>query len=93
MGTNNYDNIPQELRATNNWCCWRADPDPSKPGKIKKTPINAKTGGQAQSNNPDTWSWCNGSITVSKTVDESSSLSDYAKFTKRSVIAWVVTEH
>lgn len=50
-----YEYIPQELRSVRNWCCWRADPDPGRPGKIKKVPINALTGGQAQSNNPDTW--------------------------------------
>ena len=50
-----YEYIPQELRAVRNWCCWQAVPDPGRPGKIKKVPINAKTGGQAQSNNPDTW--------------------------------------
>lgn len=50
-----YEYIPQELRSVPNWCCWQAVPDPGRPGKIKKIPINAKTGGQAQSNNPDTW--------------------------------------
>lgn len=61
----NYDHIPQELRSIKNWCCWRADPDPSKPGKIKKTPINAKTGGMAQSNNPDTWCSFNEAVAAS----------------------------
>jgi putative DNA primase/helicase len=52
-----YEHIPNELRRLNQWCCWQLVPDDCKPGKIKKVPINAKTGGQAQSNNPDTW--CN----------------------------------
>lgn len=51
----NYEYIPQELRSVPNWVCWQAIPDQSRTGKIKKVPINAKTGGQAQSNNPDTW--------------------------------------
>lgn len=38
------------------WVCWQGSPDPSRPGKIRKIPINPKTGGNAQSNNPDTWS-------------------------------------
>jgi putative DNA primase/helicase len=37
-------------------------PDPGRPGKIKKIPINARTGKQAQSNNPETW--CNFSEAV-----------------------------
>lgn len=47
--------IPEELRQLNQWVCWQGIPDPTRPGKIKKVPINAKTGGNAQSNNPDTW--------------------------------------
>lgn len=58
-----YECIPQELRSVPNWCCWQAVPDPGRPGKIKKIPINAKTGGQAQSNNPETW--CNFNTAVS----------------------------
>ena len=50
-----YESIPQELKSVSNWCCWRADPDSGRPGTIKKVPINARTGGQAQSNNPETW--------------------------------------
>ena len=50
-----YEYIPQELRTIKNWCCWQAIPDDSRPGKIKKVPINALTGGQAQSNNSETW--------------------------------------
>ena len=50
-----YDYIPQEIRSIHNWVCWQTVPDEGRPGKIKKIPINPKTGGQAQSNNPDTW--------------------------------------
>jgi len=50
-----YDNIPRELRELNQWVCWQSVPDEARPGKIKKIPINALTGGHAMSNNPDTW--------------------------------------
>ena len=50
-----YDNIPDELRRLNQWVCWKGEPDPAREGKIKKLPINAKTGGGAMSNNPSTW--------------------------------------
>lgn len=40
-----YENIPNELKAVKNWVCWSAD----------KLPKNAYTGGNAQSNNPETW--------------------------------------
>lgn len=48
--------IPNELKNYPNWVCWKGEPDPSRPGKLRKTPVNAKTGGNAMSNNPDTWS-------------------------------------
>ena len=53
-----YEFIPNELKKFRNWVCWKAvpDPKPDAPAKIKKIPINPKTGGQAMSNNPDTWS-------------------------------------
>lgn len=53
-----YELIPNELKKLRNWVCWRAEPDPrpDAPAKIKKIPINPKTGGQAMSNSPDTWS-------------------------------------
>lgn len=50
-----YSNIPDEMKKLMQWVCWSAVSDSSRPGKIKKVPINAKTGGQAQSNNSDTW--------------------------------------
>lgn len=50
-----YEKIPAELKPLKQWCCWQAMPDDSRPGKIKKVPMNARTGGAAQSNNPDTW--------------------------------------
>ncbi len=60
-----YEYIPQELRSVPNWVCWQAIPDESRPGKIKKIPINPRTGGQAQSNNPDTWSDFNSAFKAS----------------------------
>lgn len=52
-----YENIPQELKNLPNWICWKAipQPRPDDPEHIGKIPINPKTGGNAQSNNPDTW--------------------------------------
>jgi len=61
-----YEHIPQELRKLRNWCCWQAVPDSGRPGKIKKIPINAKTGGQAQSNNPETWCDFGTAVTASE---------------------------
>lgn len=49
--------IPEEIKPLKQWCCYKLIPDDSRPGKFKKIPINAVTGGQAQSNNPETW--CN----------------------------------
>ena len=49
-----YDKIPGELKELPNWVCWQAVKDEVR-GKIKKIPINPKTGGQAQSNNQSTW--------------------------------------
>lgn len=41
------ENIPAELKAQKQWVCWIG---------ADKVPKNAKTGNNAQSNNPDTWS-------------------------------------
>ena len=61
-----YDLIPQELRTIKNWVCWRADPDESRPGKIKKIPINPLNGENAQLNNPTTWTDFETAVTASK---------------------------
>ncbi|MBS4538194.1 hypothetical protein GOQ27_06950 [Clostridium sp. D2Q-11] len=47
--------IPNELKQVDNWCVYNIVEDKDRPGKTKKIPINAKTGGYAQSNNPSTW--------------------------------------
>ena len=52
---NPYIAIPQELKAIPNWVCWKAIPDERSHSGIKKVPVNPKTGGQAMSNNPQTW--------------------------------------
>jgi putative DNA primase/helicase len=51
-----YENIPNELKSIPNWVCWRAIPDANSHSGIKKIPVNPHTGGQAMSNNPQTWS-------------------------------------
>jgi putative DNA primase/helicase len=48
-----FDNIPEELKKINRWVCWKLVERDGRPTKI---PINPFTGGQAMSNNPDTWS-------------------------------------
>lgn len=50
-----YKQVPRELRALNQWVCWKAVPDEARPGEIKKIPVNALSGGNAMSNNPSTW--------------------------------------
>lgn len=52
-----FSDIPQELKNLPNWICWKAvpQPRPDDPEHIGKIPINPRTGGKAQSNNPDTW--------------------------------------
>ena len=49
-----YDNIPIELRELNRWVLYRLYWD-EKRSKYDKKPFNARTGGFAQSNNPNTW--------------------------------------
>lgn len=48
-----YEAVPQELKLLPNWICWDAVPEGK--SKIKKIPVNARTGGGAMSNNPSTW--------------------------------------
>ena len=49
----NFEKIPDELKVYRNWCCWRTELREGKPTKI---PIDAKTGKNAECNNPETWS-------------------------------------
>ena len=50
----NYNNIPIELRELNRWVLYRLTWDSNR-GKYDKKPFKARTGGYAQSNNPNTW--------------------------------------
>lgn len=50
----NYSAITNELKNQQQWCCWKTLLRDNKPTKI---PIDAKTGKNAESNNPTTW--CN----------------------------------
>ncbi len=56
------ENIPQELRDQPIWVGFRFVPQKDK--KPRKEPINALTGGHAQSNNPKTW--CTLDVVLSK---------------------------
>ena len=46
------DNLPAELKEECLFCCWRYE---DRDGKRTKVPYNPKTGGRAQSTNPDTF--------------------------------------
>lgn len=46
------DNLPAALRESGLFCCWRYE---ERDGKRTKVPYNPKTGGRAQSTNPDTF--------------------------------------
>jgi hypothetical protein len=52
------DEIPDELRAIPAWVGWRqvwVDGKDGKPGRWTKEPVNIRTGGLAESDNPATW--------------------------------------
>ncbi len=61
-----YESIPEELKALPRWVCWKRVPNEKNPEKIDKLPINAKTGGYAESNNPDTWTSFNHAVKKSE---------------------------
>lgn len=54
----NPDGIPNELREVPQWVCWRYEWRQIKGGEWKwaKVPVNARTGGNASSTDPTTWS-------------------------------------
>lgn len=56
MTDNIYSQIPAELKQLKQWCCFKLEADTSRKGKYKKMPKNPYTGGNAQSNNNETWS-------------------------------------
>lgn len=45
----NFENIPESLKALNQWVCW------GKPGKPPKIPYNPVTGYPAKAGHPETW--------------------------------------
>lgn len=47
-----FDNIPAKLRETGLFCCWKRE---QRGDKTTKVPYNPRTGGKAQSTNPDTF--------------------------------------
>lgn len=61
-----YSQIPAELKNLKQWCCYSLSPDEARPGKIKKMPKNPYTGGNAQSNNKETWSDYNTAVDAAK---------------------------
>lgn len=46
------DSIPPELKELDQWICWKLE---NRDGKATKIPINPRTGGNAMSNNKETW--------------------------------------
>ena len=48
------ENLPAKLRETGLFCCWRYE-EGEGDKKPRKVPYNPRTGGRAQSNNPDTF--------------------------------------
>ena len=51
----NVNEIPPEMQSIPNWVCWKAVQDPKSHSGISKRPVNPRTGGNAQTNNPETW--------------------------------------
>ncbi|MGE0373100.1 MAG: DUF5906 domain-containing protein [Gammaproteobacteria bacterium] len=47
------DNVPEALRASTRWVCWRAEEKAG--GKYDKVPINPRTGRNASTANPEDW--------------------------------------
>ena len=64
-----WEKIPREIKELSQWVCWRREEDPSRPGHSKKLPVTPRTGGLAQSNNPETWSTFEEAASRSTTYD------------------------
>jgi primase-polymerase (primpol)-like protein len=47
--------IPGEIKSFPQWVVWKSVPDRGRPGKIKKLPIDPKSGKTASSIDPTTW--------------------------------------
>lgn len=50
-----YEKVPQELKDLRQWVCWLGTPDLDRTEKIRKIPVDAKTGLPAKVNDPATW--------------------------------------
>ena len=48
------ENIPAQLRALDQWVCWRLEARPGDP-KLTKIPYDPKSGDKAKAGHPDTW--------------------------------------
>lgn len=59
-------NLPAALRENGLFCCWRYE---ERDGKRTKVPYNPKTGGRAQSTNPDTFSPLSTALAACKASD------------------------
>ena len=55
MTAEQFAAIPAELKACNNWVCWKAIPDAAAHSGVRKVPVNPRTGGNASTNKPETW--------------------------------------
>lgn len=53
------DNVPQELQDLPTWVMWSGESRLNDPNKASKRPINPRTGGDAKSDDPSTWSSLN----------------------------------
>lgn len=53
--TKHFQSIPTELIDTHQWVVWKAEKDPNHPGKIKKVPVNPKTGKNVSPTDPQNW--------------------------------------
>jgi putative DNA primase/helicase len=62
----NPDLIPQQLKEIPNWVIWTVE---ERDGKPTKVPLNPKTEGGAQSNNPKTWASFDKALEVYKTCE------------------------
>src|SRR5262245_42146361 len=60
-----HDNVPEELKARDQWVCWREEPRLNEDGtpaldgngdvKLTKPPRDPRTGWEAKTNKPSTW--------------------------------------
>ena len=81
------ENIPDELKALDQWVCWKAE---ARDGKITKVPYDPKSGKKAKSNDPNTW----GSFEKALGAYESSKFSGIGfEFSKHDGICGIDLDH